>query len=214
MDIVMKTPKQMLDTVHYVARKVSKQYFRDGIPLEKGAIITPQRIEKNMELYKTICQFWSIYPDAYVEMITPVDSKFKLKFFQVIFLRACLRHGRILTVAPRAAGKSFICILALMLICAFRPHSTVFICSPGKQQSAKIGAQKIKQLWELLPPLKWEVVGDGNFGADYVVLNYKNGSKLTIMSPLNSTRGQRATFGIIDEYRFPYRFFYFTLLFY
>lgn len=201
MEIALRTPQEILNTEHYVSKKVSKEYVRDGVVLEKGAVITPKRIEKNMELYKTICQFWSVYPDAYIKMITPIDSKFKLKFFQVIFLRACLRHGRILTVAPRAAGKSFICILALMLICTFRPHSTVFICSPGKQQSAKIAAQKIKQLWDLLPPLKWEVQGEGNFGADYVELRYKNGSKLTIMSPLNSTRGQRATFGIIDEYR-------------
>jgi hypothetical protein len=43
-----------------------------------------------------------------------------------MFLRACLRYGRVLTIAPRAAGKSFICILALYLICIFRPGTHVF----------------------------------------------------------------------------------------
>lgn len=85
-----------------------------------------------------------------------------------MFLRACVRYGRVLTIAPRAAGKSFICILALYLICIFRPGSHVFICSPGKAQGAKIANQKIHQLWEIFPLLKNEIKGEGNFGNDYV----------------------------------------------
>jgi hypothetical protein len=53
----------------------------------------------------------------------------------------------------------------------------------------------------LLPLLKEEIVGDGNFGNDYVKLSFRNGSILDVMSPINSTRGNRATFGILDEFR-------------
>ena len=194
-------PDAIRNTMHYVVKKTTHDYFRDGIPLEKGAVISERRIEKNIDLYKKYCGLWSVYPDLYVKLITPVDSKFKLKFFQVLFLRACLRHGRILTIAPRAAGKSFICILALYLICMFRPGSHVFICSPGKAQGAKIANQKLHQLWDLLPLLKEEIIGEGNFGADYAKLSFRNGSLLDIMTPLNSTRGNRATAGILDEFR-------------
>ena len=72
---------------------------------------------------------------------------------------------------------------------------------PGKSQGAKIANQKIHQLWDLLPLLKNEIIGEGNFGTDYVKLSFKNGSALDIMSPLNSTRGNRATCGILDEFR-------------
>lgn len=122
-------PNQILDTMHYVVGKVSKEFMRDGVPLEKGAVISERRIDKNFELYSRYCELWSVYPDLYIKMITPTTSKFRLKFFQIIFLRACLRYGRILTIAPRAAGKSFICILALYLICIFRPGSHVFQCA-------------------------------------------------------------------------------------
>lgn len=196
----IKTPDEILNTTHYVVKKISKDYERDGIPLEKGAIITSKKIDMKWDLFTKYCWFWSVYPDAYISLITPRDSKFKLKFFQVIFLRACLRHGRISTIAPRAAGKSFICILALILVCIFRPHSKCFSCAPGKGQSAKIAQQKIKQLFDLLPPLKWEISKE-NYGADYVTIGFKNGSEFTVLSPLNSTRGQRATFGVLDEYR-------------
>ena len=125
-------PSIILSTLHKVIGKSGSVFKRDGVVLEKGAVITGNRIEKKRELYEKICAMWSVYPDLYLKMITPVTSKFKLKFFQIIFLRACLRHGRILTIAPRAAGKSFICILALFLICIFRPGSHVFQCAKLK----------------------------------------------------------------------------------
>ena len=201
MERMIKSPEAILSTIHYVINKTAKKYYRDGIELEKNAIITPRRIDKNRELYETICHYWSIYPDCYIRMITPTNSKFRLKFFQVLFIRVCLRHGRILTIAPRAAGKSFICILAMYLICIFRPHSHVFDCAPGKEQSAKIAQAKIKQLWTLLPLLKEEIIGEGNMGTGYMSLTFRNGSIMDILTPLASTRGNRATAGIIDEYR-------------
>lgn len=194
-------PKDIINVVHSSTHGQSKTYMKNGIVLEKGVVLTPQRVERNFELYKKYYEVWSVYPDLYLKEILPSTSKFRLKFFQILFLRACLRHGRILTIAPRAAGKSFICILALMLICIFRPGSRCFSCAPGKAQSAKIASQKIHQLWEIYPLLKSEIQGEGNFGSDYVTLTFRNGSQLTIMTPINSTRGNRATAGIIDEYR-------------
>lgn len=197
----IELPETFLKITHAVIKQTSKKIFRDGIELEKGVIITSRRIERNRELYQKYCEFWSVYPDLFCDMITPSTSKFKLKFFQRLFLRACLRYGRVLTIAPRAAGKSFICILALYLICIFRAKSHVFQCAPGKSQGAKIANQKIHQLWDLMPLLKNEIIGEGNFSGDYVRLSFRNGSFLDIMSPLNSTRGNRATCGILDEFR-------------
>jgi hypothetical protein len=44
-------------------------------------------------------------------------------------------------------------------------------------------------------------VGEGNWGSDYIKLTFRNKSLLDVMTPLNSTRGNRATAGIIDEFR-------------
>lgn len=201
MDICIEKPSVILDTMHYTLARVAQTFVKDGVELEKGAILTKDRVDRSIDLYKKYCWLWSVYPDLYLKQITPSTSKFKLKFFQVLFIRVCVRHGRIVTIAPRAAGKSFICILALYLICIFRPGSHVFQCAPGKAQGSKIANQKIHQLWELMPLLKEEIIGDGNFGPDYVKLSFRNGSIMDIMSPLNSTRGNRATAGILDEFR-------------
>lgn len=176
-------------------------FFRDGIQLEKGSVLTEKRIKNKIQLYKQYMDTFSQYPDLYLDLIKPTTSKFKFKFFQRVFLRACVRYGRVLTIAPRAAGKSFICILALLLICIFRPGSHVFLCSPGKAQGARICSQKIHQAWNIWPLLKEEIIGGGNFGSDYIKISYKNGSLLDVMTPLNSTRGNRATCGILEEFR-------------
>lgn len=198
MSILM--PEAMINAATQILGK-GEVYYRDGIQLEKNAIITEKRIQKNLKLYQDYMNLFCCYPDLYLDLIKPLDSKFKLKFFQVIFIRACLRYSRVLTIAPRAAGKSFICILALYLICIFRPGSHVFQCAPGKAQGAKIAGAKIHQLWDFFPLLKDEIIGGGNFGNDYVRLTFKNGSLFDVMTPLNSTRGNRATCGIMDEFR-------------
>jgi hypothetical protein len=38
-------------------------------------------------------------------------------------------------------------------------------------------------------------------GTGYMSLTFRNGSVMDILTPLASTRGNRATAGIIDEYR-------------
>lgn len=193
-------PEAMLSATKRVMSK-GETFYRNGVPLEKGATITEKRIQKHLRLYQQYMDLFLSYPDLYLDLIKPTTSKFKLKFYQVMFLRACLRYERVLTIAPRAAGKSFICILALYLVCIFRPGSHVFQCAPGKAQGAKIANQKIHQLWDIFPLLKDEILGGGNFGNDYVRLSFKNGSLFDVMTPLNSTRGNRATCGILDEFR-------------
>ena len=128
MDVINLTnPNLLLDAMTYVVHSATEKIYRNGVELEKGAVLSKNRIEKNRNLYEKFCEFWSSYPDLFIDLITPSTSNFKLKFFQRLFLRTCLRHGRVLTIAPRASGKSFICILALYLICMFRPKSHNFL---------------------------------------------------------------------------------------
>ena len=81
MDIKILSPDLILSTTHYVMKKVSKTFYRDGIPLENGAVITERRINRNRSLYERYCNLWSVYPDLYISLITPTTSKFRLKFF-------------------------------------------------------------------------------------------------------------------------------------
>lgn len=180
----------------------SMHYYRDGIELEKGALITKERIEENLEYYEAVCNKFTAYADLFVDLITPVDSEFELYFYQRIFLRANMRYRYHYCTAPRAFSKTFISILAMILKCIFQPGCTTFICAPGKGQSAKIAKQKVEEILDKFPLLRQELKdGRYNSGADYLKMEFKNGSIFDVVAALDSERGGRRNAGLIDEVR-------------
>ena len=95
-------PNSILNTIHYVVNSAGEKFYKNGIELEKGAIITERRIEKNRKVYEKYADQWSIYPDLFLDLIKTAESHFNLFFYQRYFLRLCMRYGRIVVIAPRA----------------------------------------------------------------------------------------------------------------
>ena len=116
---------------------IDKEDTREGIQIEKGVILTENRINKNYELYTKYISFFTAYPDLFIDLITPKESHFKLFPYQRIFLRASLRYRYHYCTAPRAFAKSFLSILAMYLRCIFLPGSKVFICAPRERTRNK-----------------------------------------------------------------------------
>ena len=181
--------------------------YHDGIELEKGVVITPSFLERNEDLMMECIQLFTVYPDIFLDLITPVDSIFTLFPYQRLFLRACMRYTSIYITAARATSKTFLSILAKYLQCMFLPNHVGSIVAPNKAQAAKISRQKIQEIWRIWPLLKKELEpgsSDGvhaNFGKDYVELYFKNGSKLSVVGALDSDRGIRTHATLIDEAR-------------
>ena len=179
-----------------------QKYYRDGIELDKGVELNEERIQENWDLYTKYCNLFTAYPDLFIDLITPVESNFELYFYQRIFLRACLRYRYHYCVAPRAFSKTFISILAMMLKCIFQPGSKCFICAPRKEQGAKIAKEKVEEILDLFPLLRKELVKETYIsGGDYLKLAFKNGSIFDVVAALDSTRGGRRHFGLVDEVR-------------
>lgn len=173
---------------------------REGIKVDKGVILTEDRIDQYYDLYTSYINFFTVYPDLFIDMITPKDSNFSLFPYQRIFLRACMRYRYHYCTAPRAFAKSFLSILALYLRCMFLPRSKVFICAPGKEQGTKIAIEKVTEIWDNFPLLEKEIITK-NFTADMVRLTFRNGSVFDIVAAQNAQRGGRRHAGIIDEVR-------------
>lgn len=100
---------------------------REGIKIDKGAVITQDELEKNFDLFvKSFDEFkWN--PDLFIDLITPKSSKFKLLPYQRIFLRGCMRYRYNYVCACRAFSKSFLSVLAEYLRCMFFPGSKVLV---------------------------------------------------------------------------------------
>ena len=88
---------------------------REGIELDKGVVLTNDYLESHEELLKQYAEFFTAYPDVFLDLIKPVDSNFDLFFYQRIVLRAIMRFKDIFVTAPRAFSKSFLTILAMIL---------------------------------------------------------------------------------------------------
>ena len=184
-----------------------EKLYHEGIELEKGVVITPHFLEKNQDFLQECFQLFSVYPDVFLDLITPENSNFTLFPYQRIFLRACMRYTYIYITAARATSKTFLSILAKYLQCIFLPNHVGSIVAPNKGQAAKISKQKIQEIWRIWPLLKNELepgMAEGvhaNFGKDYVELYFKNGSKMSVVGALDSDRGLRTHATLIDEAR-------------
>ena len=176
------------------------KYFRDGVELEKGVNLTQERIENNRQLYEKIWQFFSAYPDLYIDLITPSNSEMSLFFYQRIFLRSLMRYKQIAIIAPRAFSKTFISVLGIILQCIFIPKTKRFICAPKKQQGAKVAREKFDEIFDKYPLLRKEVLSYTT-STENIKLTFRNGSIFDVVAALDSQRGGRRNGGLIDEVR-------------
>ena len=174
--------------------------FQPEIEIPKNVRITEQWVEKNYDHVKSIMQFFLLYPDCFLDMVTPKNTNFHLFFYQRIALRAMIRYRYVYLDAPRAFSKSYLAILAGYIKCIFLPGEKFFIAAPGKGQSVSIMSQKLTEIWTIFPFLKKELV-KYNMSSNEIRLVFKNGSTFQVMGALSATRGMRMNAGIIDEVR-------------
>lgn len=178
---------------------------REGIPLEKGVVLTDGYLEDNRNLFEQYCTFFTAYPDLFLDLIAPSESGFNLFPYQRVFLRAIMRYKNVYVTACRAFSKSFITILGLFLQCIFMPGTKRFICAPNKNQAAQIAKEKLTEIYRAWPMLRREVIGGdisdcpGNFGKDYVTIKFRNGSQFDVVGAIESTLGGRRHGGLLDE---------------
>jgi hypothetical protein len=170
------------------------------IAIEKGNMLTEEKVKNSRSIIEKYFALFTVYPDLFIDLITPSDSGFKLYFYQRVYLRACMRFSYVFITAGRGSAKTFLAILAMILRCIFQPGTRQFICAPGKGQGMSISAEKISEVFSKFPLLKSEVIRE-NMSASNVQLWFRNGSEFTIVAALESERGGRRSGGLIDEVR-------------
>ena len=165
--------------------------------------LSEERIQAQKEKIRDYIAFWREYPDIFVDFLCGSNPEnFHLFFYQRLFLRAVMRHRYAYATFPRAYSKSFLSVLILMLRCVLYPGSHLFVTTGGKEQAAGIAREKAEELCKLIPGLKNEI--DWSRGATKASKNmveyvFKNGSKLDIIAAQQSSRGKRATGGLMEE---------------
>ena len=167
--------------------------------------LTTKKIDENFDAIGEMLNYFMVYPDYFVDLITPHASHFHLFFFQRLMMRALSRGTATFETFSRGTSKSFIADLERYLHCMFVPRHNTTITAGTNKQAADIAKQKIiDDLWVKFPFLANEMqkrriagklLDPYKAGNDYVEFNFKNGSSLG----LGNVRGLRRESIIFEE---------------
>ena len=180
---------------------------RDGIPIEKGIVLTKEFLDTNQELFTKYLNLWILYPDLFLDAIQDsADAvNFHLKPFQRIALRASMRYRYHFWTATRATSKSFTAYLSAIVRAVLLPGSTIMIVSDTKGTVIKIAEAKFEEIFKHWPLLRNELktrADDGKTGikssSNYYEIYLKNGSMISVISK-DTSRGLRATGAVLEE---------------
>lgn len=148
--------------------------------------------------FRRFASYYRRYPDRFIDLISPPNSKIKLFFYQRIMLRVLFRYQQVYFTFARGVGKSFTQILAMYLKNIMFPGIHQFIAAPTKLQAANISQENIEKIWDFFPLLKDEV-RQFYFNKDSTKIIFHNGSKLDVVQVAQSARGGRRHAGAIEE---------------
>lgn len=157
-----------------------------------------QSFESMKDELRKFCSYYMMYPDKFIDLISPPNSKIKLFFYQRILLRVLMRYQNVYVTMTRGSAKSFTQVLALYLKCIFRSGGHYFIAAPTKMQAANISQENIEKIWDYFPLLKNEV-SRYYFNKDSTKLVFHNGSRLDVVQVAESARGGRRNGGSVEE---------------
>ena len=183
--------------------KVDTGLLKLGPDHLRGAkVVTEERLYKILPELEQYYELWLAYPDKLVSLLMPQDTSFKLFPFQTLILRVNQRYKKVFGTATRGYSKSFIAVLGKILKCVLLPGTKETIVAEHKNQAARIGREKINELFSLMPLLKeevnWAKGSQTTMGDDYIRLVFKNTSELDIVGIGDSTRGGRRN-GLLAE---------------
>lgn len=95
--VILSHKQELINNADFVERAE-----REGIELEKGAVITNEYLDRHFEDLQKWVNLFTAYPDYYLDIIKPADSEFSLFFYQRMTLRALMRFKDVFITAPRA----------------------------------------------------------------------------------------------------------------
>ena len=179
--------------------------FMDAEELDTTGFLTKKRVNENFQQCGEMLNLFMVYPDRFIDLITPKESHFRLFFFQRLIIRCMSRCNASYSTFSRGTSKSFLADLDRYLKCMFVPRHHTTITAGTNKQAAEIAKQKVvDDLWVKFPLLANEmqkrkvagkVLDAYKMGKDYVEFNFKNGSSLG----LGNVRGLRRQSLIFEE---------------
>lgn len=146
--------------------------------------------QNHLKNWSIFCSWARWFPDLFLDLLKPQKGGINLHLDQRIFLRSILRFSSVYCVAPRAWGKTFIEVLAGVLVCIFYPNVHLAISAQTKENAADLLASKYNEVIRFYPMLANEVKKT-RFSKGVAEIYFKNGSIFDILVNGQQSKGQR-----------------------
>lgn len=118
--------KRLLTSITIENNDVIQKPTREGIEIEKGVVLTKEYIDRREKELEDMMDDFIAYPDLYLDTIKPVNSNFKLFFYQRIVLRAIMRYREVYVVACLKGDTPILTEKGMISIRDFNPNQRVW----------------------------------------------------------------------------------------
>ena len=154
----------------------------------------------NIKRWRYFCSFARWYPDLFLDRIRPEKGGITLTLDQRAMLRSILRFVEVYGVFPRGWGKTFIEVLAGILVCVFYPGIDLGLSAQTKENAASLLVEKYRVILKHWPILSAEFDDKKcRFSKTETLLVLKNGSTYSNLANAQSSKGQRRQRLAIEE---------------
>lgn len=156
---------------------IENERFQHILDMELPKDLCDLQFKNEEEKQYFLASYYRWCPDLFLDVMTPENGR-HLNLYQRVLLRVLFRFKYVYTTIPRGSAKSFIQVLAYMLMAVMYPTIKLSILAETKQQSASIVKDKYEEMLEWFPFFKEEILDKPQFQNDIAIIRFKNGSRI------------------------------------
>lgn len=143
--------------------------------------------------------FWRKNPQTFVKQYLGIH----LFLYQKILMYMMGKSNFFMYIAARGQGKSFLIAIFCIVRCVLYPGSNIILASGTRGQAGKIITEKIVQLYNNYPAIRYEIGNIKNIrnSLNDTSVTFPNGSKIQAVTSNDNSRGLRGNILVCDEFR-------------
>ena len=163
---------------------------------KKDTEVINDKVDRIMQGVDTWCSFYRANPHRFCADYLNIN----LKLFQVILIYMMNVSNYFMYIASRGQGKSFLVAIFCCVRCILYPETQICIAAKARSQSINV----LEKITTILMPnsanLRLEIKNHST-NANDAFIEFKNGSRIKIITANDSARSNRSNVIVIDEFR-------------
>ena len=160
------------------------------------AEVKKEKRDKKMNAINRMVSFYRANPHRFAKDYLGI----KLDPFQQIILCMMFKNINSVYLASRGGGKTFLLAVFTAVYAILYPGSRICIASKTRGQASEV-IKKIKEILMPLSPSLCNEIKEIKQSQTETAIEFHNNSRIFVVTTKDTSRGNRATILIVDEYR-------------